>query len=130
MRESRFEIVRTDAGWLGRFVAANGREVWRTSETYKRRAGADRAVALLWEQYTAHDVVDRDERTPLPPPPTIEPPFYVTATIRGEEFWHDHEHHYRNCYGDDCTEGTPPIDTKVRGRMGSVTYGGKAARHA
>jgi len=64
VKRPRFQIVRGDAGWFARFIAANGREVWRTSETYKRRAGADRAVALLWEDYTAHDVgPDVDERT-------------------------------------------------------------------
>lgn len=63
MSAARFEIVRGDAGWLARFVASNGREVWRTSETYTRRHGADRAVAMLWESYDTHDVVERDERS-------------------------------------------------------------------
>lgn len=42
---ARFEVVRTDAGWHGRFVAANGRIVWWT-ETYTRRRSAVRAIHL------------------------------------------------------------------------------------
>ena len=44
---SRFEIVRTDAGWLSRFVASNGREVWRTSETYTTRRRCRDALRIL-----------------------------------------------------------------------------------
>lgn len=44
---ARFEIVRTDAGHFARFIASNGREIWRTSETYTRRRGAERAVSLI-----------------------------------------------------------------------------------
>ena len=52
-RSPRFEVVRTNAGWFARFIAANGKEVWRTSETYKRRGKAHRAIALV----AGHDVV-------------------------------------------------------------------------
>lgn len=45
-RRPRFEIVRGDHGWHARFRAANGRIVWVT-ETYRRRAAAERAVCLL-----------------------------------------------------------------------------------
>lgn len=40
---ARFEIVRTDAGWHARYVAANHRIVWWT-ENYGRRRGAVRAI--------------------------------------------------------------------------------------
>lgn len=43
-REPRWEIVRTDAGWLARYIASNGKEVWRTSESYKRRRAAESAI--------------------------------------------------------------------------------------
>lgn len=46
-RQARFEVVRTDAGHFARFIAVNGREVWRTSETYTRRRRAERAVELI-----------------------------------------------------------------------------------
>jgi uncharacterized protein YegP (UPF0339 family) len=46
MSSARFEVVHADAGHFARFVAANGKEVWRTSETYTRRRGAVRAVEL------------------------------------------------------------------------------------
>jgi uncharacterized protein YegP (UPF0339 family) len=59
---ARFEIVHGDHGWFARFRAANGRIVWVT-ETYKRYINADRAVAILWEDFTAHDVRRVDERT-------------------------------------------------------------------
>lgn len=45
-RAPRFEVVHSDAGWFARFRAANGRIVWVT-ETYRRRAGAEDAVAIL-----------------------------------------------------------------------------------
>lgn len=43
---SRFEIVRTDAGWHARFRAGNGQTVW-TTETYTRRRAATNAVTVL-----------------------------------------------------------------------------------
>lgn len=46
MRAARFEIVRTDAGWHGRFIAANGKTVW-TTEVYTRRRAAEGAIGLL-----------------------------------------------------------------------------------
>jgi uncharacterized protein YegP (UPF0339 family) len=42
-RQARFEIVRTDAGWHGRFRAANGRIVWST-EVYTRKASLHNAI--------------------------------------------------------------------------------------
>jgi uncharacterized protein YegP (UPF0339 family) len=53
---SRFEIVRSDAGWFGRHIASNGREVWRTSEVYTRRRGVLRAVELI-TGYTPYHVL-------------------------------------------------------------------------
>jgi uncharacterized protein YegP (UPF0339 family) len=46
-RQPRFEIVRTDAGHVVRFIASNGREVWRTSESYARQKAALRAIELI-----------------------------------------------------------------------------------
>jgi uncharacterized protein YegP (UPF0339 family) len=45
MRQPRFEVVRTDAGWHSRFRAANGRIVW-TTEVYERERAA---VAALYQ---------------------------------------------------------------------------------
>lgn len=42
----RFEVVDTDAGHHGRFVAANGATVWST-EVYTRRRGVLRAIELV-----------------------------------------------------------------------------------
>lgn len=58
---ARFEVVRTDAGWHGRFVAANGRIVWWT-ETYTRRRGALRAIELIVVQ-ESHAATVVDERS-------------------------------------------------------------------
>jgi uncharacterized protein YegP (UPF0339 family) len=46
-RTPRFELVSRDTGHFARYIAANGKEVWRTSETYKRLKGAERAVELI-----------------------------------------------------------------------------------
>lgn len=132
---ARFEVVRGDDGWFARFIAANGREIWRTSETYKRRHGADRAVAMLWEQYDSHDVVSLDERTPPREPWPLEPP-YFHRTIRpivdintrnahygpAEDWWHDSAVHSRNCSDEDCTQAEPPVGVKVRSRLDEVTF--------
>lgn len=45
-RQPRFEVVRTDAGWHARFVAANGQTVWVT-ESYTRRRAAVRAIEAI-----------------------------------------------------------------------------------
>ena len=45
-RAARFEIVRTTAGFHGRFRAANGRIVWST-EVYRKRVDAVHAVELI-----------------------------------------------------------------------------------
>lgn len=67
-RQPRFEVVRSDAGWFARFVAANGREVWRTSETYQRQRAAVHAVVMLtYNMGSWADVPETrqvDERTP------------------------------------------------------------------
>lgn len=89
MKKPRFELVRTDAAqpWMARYRAANGPEVWRTSENYTQRRGALNAIRL----FTGHAPVDKghglevrvsefihpdqllevrelDERTPRPDP--------------------------------------------------------------
>jgi uncharacterized protein YegP (UPF0339 family) len=45
-RQPRFEVVRADAGWFARFVAANGQKVWQT-EVYTRRGKALHAIELI-----------------------------------------------------------------------------------
>ena len=46
-----FELVRskrrTVQPWFARVVACNGKELWRTSETYARQSGARRAIEAL-----------------------------------------------------------------------------------
>lgn len=46
-RDPRFEVVRSDAGHFARFIASNGKEVWRTSEVYTKRRHAFRAIRLI-----------------------------------------------------------------------------------
>lgn len=46
IRVPRFEVVRSDAGWFARFVAANGQKVWQT-EVYQRAGKARRAIGLV-----------------------------------------------------------------------------------
>lgn len=53
---SRFEVVRSDAGFFGRFIANNGKEIWRTSEVYERRRTAVRAVRLIEAEFYAHRI--------------------------------------------------------------------------
>lgn len=151
---ARFEVVRTDAGWHSRFVAGNNKTVW-TTEVYTRRRAAVSAIESLLDQtittspFADHpeiargpfrlttEVRDIDERY-VPPPVVLDPPFYVrdvreftghgrATTSAWVEFWHDSEHHSRNCYGDECTQDTPPIGTQVRGRMGTATFTGSAS---
>jgi hypothetical protein len=45
-RLCRLEVVRGDDGWFWRYIASNGKELARSSETYVRRAGCDRCAAL------------------------------------------------------------------------------------
>lgn len=52
---SRFEIVRTDAGWHARFRAGNQRVVM-CSEVYTRRVAAVRAIEVV-----AGHIVELDE---------------------------------------------------------------------
>lgn len=67
-REGHFQIVRGDADqpWFARWCK-NYREVWRTSETYTRRAGVMNAIKTLpggaaWlESYTPLDVDEREK---------------------------------------------------------------------
>ena len=48
MKPMKIEIYRDAAGeWRGRLKAANGRIIWMTSESYKNRRDAVRAVELL-----------------------------------------------------------------------------------
>lgn len=70
-RKPRFEVVRSDAGWFARFVAANGAKVWQT-EVYVRRRGALRAIDMLTtaavgSAATPSRIHMVDERTPPPP---------------------------------------------------------------
>lgn len=62
-RIPRVEIVQSDSGWFGRWIASNGREVWRTSEVYTRRSAAQRAVSLLLavEPVEPRDVDERSK---------------------------------------------------------------------
>lgn len=45
-RAARFEVVLSDGDqpWFGREMAGNGKERWRTSETYASREGVERAI--------------------------------------------------------------------------------------
>lgn len=47
MRRPRYEVVTGDAGPFARFIAANGREVWRTSETYVDERDALHAIEVI-----------------------------------------------------------------------------------
>ena len=61
-RQPRFEVVHSGPRcFFGRFIAANGKEVWRTSETYKRRRDAHQAVLLLARHAGWFDVREVDE---------------------------------------------------------------------
>lgn len=51
----RYEIARTDAGHFARFIAANGKEVWRTSEVYTRRRAAENAIETITGRFIQHD---------------------------------------------------------------------------
>lgn len=150
MSSPRFEVVHTKAGFHARFITANGRTQWWT-ESYLRRRNAVAAIEricaapVLTSPFADHpevmwagsvqptEVRDVDERPEPPAPPTIEPPYWLgqAAVIAGRgrdapdalvPFWHDNEYHYRQCYGDECRQGTPSAGTSVRGRLGSVTY--------
>ena len=151
MTSPRFEVVHTKAGFHARFITANGRTQWWT-ESYNRRRNAVAAIELicgapvLTSPFADHpevmwagisqptEVRDIDERPEPPAPPTIEPPYWLghrteitgegrAATATRVPFWHDHQWHYRQCYGDDeCRQGTPPNGTNVRGRLGTVNY--------
>lgn len=61
--EPRFEVVRSDAGWFGRFVAKNGQKVWQT-EVYTRRRHVVRAIALV----VGHDVSSYRDELEVPHP--------------------------------------------------------------
>lgn len=39
--------------WYAVLISRNGRMVWKTPETYKRRAGAEHAVQLLRDTFLA-----------------------------------------------------------------------------
>lgn len=60
MRLPHFELVRTAAGWHGRFISANGRTVW-TTEVYRRRRAAVAAVDMILA-IEMIDVREVDER--------------------------------------------------------------------
>lgn len=69
-RNTWFELVRTDAGWHVRLVAANG-EIVMSSEVYTSRAGAQAVYALCRGAITRPEYVD--ERTKPTPEPITEP---------------------------------------------------------
>lgn len=50
-RQPYFEVVRSKRNkrqpWFARIVAANGRQIWRTSENYARHRDAKRACILV-----------------------------------------------------------------------------------
>lgn len=137
MSGHHFQIVRTAAGFHSRFVASNGKIMF-TTEPYLRRRAAVAAIEricaapVLTSPFADHpevmwagsvqptEVRDVDERPEPPVPATIEPPYFVGRHSGG--FWHDSDYHSRNCYGDDCTQGTPPAGADVRGRTGLATY--------
>lgn len=72
-RQPRFEVVRSDAGWFARFIAANGREVWRTSETYTQKKGATNALHVITSAFspTGQSWVDQIPRTRGNPFPSV-----------------------------------------------------------
>lgn len=145
---AHFEVVRTDAAqpWHARMVI-NGRITWRV-ENLTRQIGAERAIesllrevaggtwGLMWNvegvEKTAIDDVGNvhdlnvkyvDERPEPPAPLAAAPPYYVKEVhliVGAEDFWHDRDYHYRNCYGDECTEGTPSKGAEIHVRGGSV----------
>lgn len=75
-RRARFEIVRTDAGWHARIVAANG-NVILSSEVYARRRGALGAVASALQ--AAGCAVNR------PPTPDTVPGRYLAVPMFSDE---------------------------------------------
>lgn len=50
----RFEIDRNKE-FFARFIARNGRETWRTSETLKKKSSVKRAIALLGTKFPILD---------------------------------------------------------------------------
>lgn len=130
---ARFEIVRTIPGWHARFRARNGRIIWST-EVYERRNAAVLAVhqiakpiistpwehGVMVERHGAVEVREVDDRPAVGPGRVIEWPVFHTTDLRGGDWWHDREVHWRNCT-DECTELVPPVGVKVAGRFGSVT---------
>lgn len=46
--------------FYGQFIAANGKEVWRTSETYKRRSSVVKAVLELYGPTVSEHVEDAE----------------------------------------------------------------------
>lgn len=102
-------------------------------ETTQELSGSQRRLDLAHAIHPSAGwgikVRDIDERY-TPQPVVLEPPFYLGEITEfvGEgrakrvgrvPFWHDRDYHWRHCYGDECTEGTPPAGTSVRGRTGS-----------
>jgi uncharacterized protein YegP (UPF0339 family) len=48
-KKPRYVLLRSTkhGEFYAQFIAANGKEVWRTSETYKRRGGVRKAIDLM-----------------------------------------------------------------------------------
>lgn len=67
-----------------------------------------------------------DERPEPPPEPVIDWPVYhrqITPLRRDaalEDYWHDRDLHWRNCFDDECDEAVPPVGAEVRVRFGVV----------
>jgi uncharacterized protein YegP (UPF0339 family) len=64
--DTRFEIVRTEAGYHVRLRAPNARITW-TTEVYESQSGAERAIEWLaetfWRGHSAIQCVPVDERS-------------------------------------------------------------------
>lgn len=54
-KQAKFQILRSviNGEFYARFLAKNGKEVWRTSETYHRIASVQKAILTLYPSFTA-----------------------------------------------------------------------------
>lgn len=55
---SRYDVVRTDAGWHARFIAANGRTVFVT-ESYTRKRAAENAIETITGRFIQRSGLER-----------------------------------------------------------------------
>lgn len=50
-------VIQDDTGeWYANLIAPNGREIWRTSEIYKRKATAVSALKYISKDYDVYSV--------------------------------------------------------------------------